>query len=389
MNIIFNRSYFRAVFVLVVAVNLLSCNSKPNDPSNNPTIVSDKVENLYAKGFTIEKHKDYKVVSVFNPWQHAQGIVFKYILADDISLLPDSLKKYTVIQTPVKKLVCLSTTHIAFLKALHQEKVISGIAAPEFVYDADIRSQVNNGKILNVGYDQAINIETIISLKPDFVMAYGVGSEASGQFERLKQLGVKVVFNAEYLENTPLGKAEWIKFVGAFCNQEDSANAFFQRTVYEYKELVKLASKTAKKPVILSGLPWKGVWYVPGGNSYASSFIKDAGGDYLWNSDKGTESIPLSLETVMEKANNAKIWINPGSVLSLSEIASLDSRMKSVTSFLSQQVYNFNARTSPGGGNDFWESGVVYPQVILKDLISVFHPELLPNHTFVYYNKLK
>jgi iron complex transport system substrate-binding protein len=140
--------------------------------------------------------------------------------------------------------------------------------------------------------------------------------------------------------------------------------------------------------MVLSGLPWKGVWYVPGGKSYASNFIYDAGGDYLWKEDQGSESIPLSLETVLERANKAKLWINPGSALNLSEMALLDSRIRTIGSLQQKKVYNFNRRLSPGGGNDFWESGVVHPDAILKDLIAIFHPELIPNHTFVYYQLL-
>ncbi|NJK94131.1 MAG: ABC transporter substrate-binding protein [Bacteroidales bacterium] len=287
------------------------------------------IENKYAEGFKIEKYANYTIVSVFNPWQHAEGVEYKYILGKDKNLVPDSLKKFDFISLPVKKVVCLSTTHLAFLKELGKEDVICGVSAPEFIYDAAIRKKVDQGKIGNVGYDQAINMETILSLKPDFVMAYGVGSEVSGQFQRLKQLGIKVVLNAEYLERTPLGKAEWLKFVGAFFGLEDSATAIFNQTEQSYLNLKNIANTVEnEKPFVLSGLPWKGVWYVPGGKSYASNFIYDAGGDYLWKEDTGTESLALSLETVMERAGKADIWINPGSVFSMNEITAMDSRMK-------------------------------------------------------------
>ena len=372
----------------MLLLTIVSCrqNSKPSDITKLNSAIS---ENEFAKGFKIEDYKSFKILYVFNPWQHAEGIVFKYILTSDIKNVPDSLSKYDIILTPVKKIICLSTTHLAFLKELGQEDAICGVSAPEFIYNADIRSKVELGEIKNVGYDQAINIETIISLKPDFVMAYGIGSEASGQFQRLKQLGIKVIFNAEYLEKTPLGKAEWIKFIGAFFDKEDSATTIFHETVERYQSLVKLGSSATEKPMILSGLPWKGVWYVPGGKSYAANFIYDAGGDYLWKEDQGTESLALSLETIMERSNKADIWINPGSVNSLGEISSLDPRMNNVKCFQEKQVFNFNLRRTPGGGNDFWESGAVHPDWVLKDLIAIFHPRLIPNHTFVYYQKLK
>jgi iron complex transport system substrate-binding protein len=310
---------------IIIAVLFLGSACKNSGLAPNPS--SEKgisLANTYAKGYTIESFQGYKILSVFNPWEHAQNITYKYVLAHKDAILPDSIKKYEVISLPVKKIVCLSTTHLAFLKELNEEGAICGVSAPEFIYDSTIRKQVERGSIANVGYDQAMNIETIIGLKPDFVMAYGVGSEASGQFQRLKQLGIKVVFNAEYLERTPLGKAEWIKFVGAFFDKEDTAAMLFNKTSDNYLALVKKAASTPEKPMILSGMPWKGVWYVPGGKSYASNFIYDAGGDYLWKEDGGTESLSLSLEAVMERANRADIWINPGSVFSKNEISVFD-----------------------------------------------------------------
>lgn len=372
------------IFVFVLFSACRFSGKELNRGDNHPPSF---IENQFAKGFQIERYPGFKIVRVFNPWQHAQGVEYKYILTKDVTLVPDSLKKLDVIITPVKRVVCLSTTHLAFIRELNREDAICGVSAPEFIYDSLIRQRVQTGMIRDVGYDQAMNIETIISLKPDFVMAYGVGSESSGQFQRLKQLGIKVVFNAEYLERTPLGKAEWINFVGAFFDMEDSASQIFNRIAENYTTLSEKAAKS-EKPMILSGLPWKGVWYVPGGKSYASRFIYDAGGDYLWKEDEGAESIPLSLEAVMERSNKARIWINPGSALSLQDIITMDPRMKTVKSLNENRVYNFNLRRSPGGGNDFWESGVVHPDWVLKDLIAIFHPDLIPNHTFVYYQKL-
>ncbi len=376
------------LFLILSCFIVISCNHSGIEANTAQQAVAGKLENTYAKGFAIEKYSDFKILTVYNPWQHAQGVEYKYVLAENPATVPDSLKKFDIIQTPVKRVVCLSTTHLAFIKELNGMDAICGVSAPEFIYDSLIRERVKAGKISNVGYDQAMNIETIISLKPDFVMAYGVGSESSGQFQRLKQLGIKVVFNAEYLEQTPLGKAEWLNFVGAFFNKEDSAALLFKKTSETYMELAQKAASVKEKPMVLSGLPWKGVWYVPGGKSYASNFIYDAGGDYLWKEDRGSESIPLSLETVLERANKAQLWINPGSAASLSEMAMPDSRIKTIRPLQEKKVFNFNRRMSPGGGNDFWESGVVHPDLILKDLIAIFHPELIPNHTFVYYQLL-
>lgn len=375
-------------YILLFVVLATSCRMS-NRNAEQTKSVGAEFENLYAQGFKIEKYDNFKVLNVYNPWQHAQGVVYKYILTRDIKAVPDSLRKYDVIVTPVKRIVCLSTTHLAFVRELNEANAVCGVAAPEFIYDSLFRQKIKEGAITNVGFDQALNIEAIIGLKPDFVMAYGVGSESSGQFQRLMQLGIKVIFNAEYLERTPLGKAEWINFVAAFFDKEDASNVVFKKTVENYNNLMEIAASASTRPMVLSGLPWKGVWYVPGGKSYASNFIYDAGADYLWKEDTGSESIPLSLETVLERSNKADFWINPGAALSIKEITDLDSRMNSIKALQQEKVFNFNLRLSPGGGNDFWESGVVHPDWILKDLIAIFHPELISNNNFVYYQLLK
>lgn len=383
-------AYFlnKGLVVWMACIAMGSCTNPASRLGDKSLIPANSLKIQYAKGFRIEKFDHYKKVWVFNPWEGAKNVQYCYILADTLSLVPDTLRKYPVIQTPVKKIVCLSTTHVAFLKELGLVESITGLSAPDFVFDSLVRKRIEAGLIKNIGYDQALNMELILSLKPDFVMAYGVGSEAAGQFQRLNQLGVKVVFNAEYLESSPLGKAEWIKFVGAFYNQEENADQIFSKTEKRYLQLCD-SSHWKSRPKVLSGVPWKGTWFVPGGKSYAARFIKDAGGDYLWSADTSVQSLPLSFEVVMDKANLADIWINPGTASTFADMVAVDKRLSSVSSFKNGKVFNCNARTSAGGGNDFWESGVVHPDWILYDLIRIFHPEVNKDPTFVYYKQLK
>jgi len=207
--------------------------------------------------------------------------------------------------------------------------------------------------------------------------------------KKLNELGITVVLNGEYLEKQPLAKAEWVKFIAAFYNKESIASQKFDKLAQQYNFLKDIVSKEKDKPLILSGLPWKGAWYVPGGESFAAKFIKDAGGLYLWNENRSTEALPLDLEAVYEKALKADCWINPGAASNIKDILRVDKRLGELYVIQKGKIFNNNAVVNKNGGNDYWESGVTNPHLILKDLVKIFHPELLPDHNFVYYKKVE
>jgi len=375
------------LFLAAFAI-LISCISTTNRSSSKTEgSLFDTIK--YAKGFTINNIGKIKVLSVFNPWEGAKGVVYKYVLCPKTEQIPDSLKKYPVFYTPVKRIICLSTTHVALLSFIDRIKTIVGVAGPQYVSNKEAQSLITQEKILDVGYDQALNYEVIVSLKPDLVLAYGIQSETASQYKKLEELGVKVVLNGEYLESSSLGKLEWVKFLAAFYEVSNEANTEFTKVEHKYKALLTMCDSIKEKPSILCGLPWKGVWYVPGGDSYAAQMIRDAGANYLWNEPKQKESIPLNFEKVIERANSADIWINTGSSNALKDILAEDSRLGSIRAFKHKSVYNNNALTNSTGGNDFWESGIIHPDVILEDLIKICHPELLPEHSLVYYKKIE
>jgi iron complex transport system substrate-binding protein len=220
------------------------------------------------------------------------------------------------------------------------------------------------------------------------VLAYGIQGETATQYKKLEELGIKVVLNGDYLESLPLGKYEWIKFLAAFFDVSSEASEKFTTIEREYLSLTGMCDSLKYKPKVMTGLPWKGAWYVPGGESYLAQMIKDAGGDYIWNDIQQRESVPLNFEKVIERGSTADFWINTGLSNSLNDILNEDMRLEKVKPFQEKRIFNNNAITNPTGGNDFWESGITHPQVILKDLIKIFHPELLPAHKLVYYKKL-
>ncbi len=343
----------------------------------------------YASRFSVAERGSCQILRVLNPWQNSKGMTFTYVLGAEGALVPDSLQKFPFIKVPVARVVAMSTTHVAMISQLGKSETIKGASGKAYIYDHGLREKNGGGLIQEVGYNQGLNYEAIVALDPDVVFFYGVEGNVTTAAEKLNDMGIQVVYCAEYLENHPLGKAEWIRFFARFYQMEEEADRIFNRVDSAYSALLKITSGLEEKPGVMIGLPWKDTWYVAGGGSFASRLIRDAGGRYLWDDDLSTEAVPMDLESVYSRAVNADVWINPGVAGTLEELILFDPRLGGLPVVSRGNVYNNNARMSPGGGNDYWESGTVRPDLILADLISIFHPGLLDDHAMFYYKKLK
>ena len=381
----------RLLYLVSIAVLLLTgCSGRSNFLIDHE--VGGKGTNSftsYASGFRVFDQGSYTVIEVTDPWQQSKNVIFSYVLAPSQDVLPDSLKNRPFIKTPVQRVIALSTTHVAMIDQLGSAASIVGLSGSEFIYSSPIRARIESGSVKDVGYGQGLDFETIVRLEPDVLFLYGVEGNVMTTLEKLTDLGIPAVFCGEYLETHPLGKAEWIRFFSLFYNKEEQSTSFFQHIDSAYSALSALASGVLPKPVVLNGLPWKDTWYMAGGKSFAAQLIEDAGGDYLWSDSPSTQAVPLDLESVYLRAINADVWINPGAAGSLADILLLDERLGNLDVIKNGHVFNNNARSSPAGGNDYWESGTVRPDLVLADLIEVFHPDLLTDHPFVYYRQLK
>lgn len=359
-------------------------NSKPSEENET----SYQIITKFAEGFKIDCYTGYKKVTVYNPWQGAHDMDYEYLLARKGEKIPGGFSNHSVIRIPIERVICLSTTHIAMIDLLEKTYTIFGVSGKELINNPNIRKRIINGEVMDVGYDQNLNYENIITLKPDIVMTYGINAEIAGFILKLKELGINVVINAEYLEKTPLAKLEWIKFIGAFYGIEQEAGDVFDTIVAEYDSIKNMVSKINQKPKVMIGLPWKDTWYIPGGKSFAARFIKDAGGEYIWEKLDSKIARPMGFETIYEKAKDADIWINPGDIDNPEAILTVDARLKHFKPIKNRKVFNNNAIMNKTGGNDYWESGITHPQMILKDLVRIFHPEVLPDHKLVYYKNI-
>jgi iron complex transport system substrate-binding protein len=382
----------RPFYVIISALLVFaSCADRRGSPALHDALGKNISGNgsSYARGFRVYQQEAYTILQVTDPWQQSRNMIFSYVLAPARELIPDSLLTLPFIQTPVERVVTLSTTHVAMIDQLGQHQSIVGISGSEYIFSPVVQKGIETGSIRDVGYGQGLDYETIVRLDPDVLFLYGVEGNVMTILEKLTDLGIPAVFCGEYLEPHPLGKAEWIRFFSHFYGVEEQAAGFFRKIDSAYCALSDLVSDVSSKPLVLNGLPWKDTWYMAGGKSFAAKLIEDAGGDYLWNDHPSTQAVPLDLEAVYLRAANADIWINPGAANRLDDISLLDERLGELEVVKNARVFNNNARCSDGGGNDYWESGTVRPDLVLADLISVFHPDLMTDHRFVYYRKLK
>ncbi len=350
-------------------------------------IVTSKNEIQYAKGLEIYKYQGFSIVKVTNPWPQAKEN-FTYILQEKNGIIPDSLKQFTTIQIPIKSIVVTSTTHIPALELLGVENTLIGFPNTDYVSSEKTRKLIDARKVREVGSNESLNTEVLIDMKPDVIVSFGLNN-SNPTLDNLRKSGLKVILNGDWTEHTPLGKAEWIKFFGTLYGLDSKANFVFSEIEKEYNTSLVLAKKISAKPTVLCGSMYQNQWNVPQGESWASLFLKDAQSDYLWATTKGTGSLPLPFEVILEKAQNADFWIAPGDFSSLKQMSDSNPHYKEFASFKNKKVYSYALNKGAKGGILYFELSPSHPDWVLKDLIKILHPELLPKHQLFFFKKLE
>jgi len=381
----------RMIFWLAAFLFLGGCGTQTNRTASYSVDTANytRVPVSYAAGFEIKRKGGNHIITVRNPWQNAENIKYTYFLSDTVSTSKAQFENHWIIKTPVKRAVCLSTTHIGFIDFIGKTGSIIGISGSKYVVNASLIRKIEQGDLPDVGFDENLSFELLLKLKPDVVFTYGVSGTITSTISKLSELGIPCVMIAEYLEEEPLAKMEWIKVFASFYQCTDSVDHIFDSVAFRYNQLCSIASEVKTKPTVLMGLPWRGTWYVSGGKSYVARLVADAGGTYLWKDLDFKDSRPVALEKVFEKARDAEYWLNPGSAMTTNDISSVDQRFNKISSIINRRVFNNNNLLGAGGGNAFFEDGVTEPDVILSDIIYILHPQLLPSHKLQYYQKLE
>lgn len=378
--------------LLSVCLWTVSCGSKDSrelktDSWNQPTVsFEDSVVVEYARGFRISYHENYKLLEVLNPYQDRIDTL-RYVLKPRSVKLDTLFREAQVVDIPVRSMIVTSTTHIALTEMLNANEVVTGMVGAEYVYSTEIRNRLEEGKITAFSQGE-FNKEQALAMQPDLVMVSAGQSSQFDDYRVLMESGINVLVNSEWLETTPLGKAEWVKMMAALLNKETVANKKFGDVAESYNHLKAKVKEVTEKPLVINNLPYKGAWFVSGGNSFTAQYLKDAGADYPWFDNTSTGGLRKDFEVVYEVGLRADVWINPGAATSKEEILAKDPRFKDFRSFQNSRIYNNNKRMSDAGGNDFWESGVVHPERLLADLIHIMHPDMLPERSLFYYKKL-
>ena len=384
----------KVIFILLAFTTITtSCRQEVyknvvGDASKTSNVQVGKAEIKYAKGFSIFYYKGFKLINIYNRVNDGVDTV-KYLLIKKGQDIPSGFGNVQVIETPLKSMIGLSSMHIAVVDFAESDNILKGLGNLKYVSSPVVRNNIKAGKIKEVGLDGNLNNEAILDMHPGLVMAMGNQNAKGTRYKILTDAGIPVMQNSEFLESTPLGRAEWVKVMGALVDKEDLVNKKFSTLELEYNKLVQLAKNVTSKPNVITGMPFKGTWFVPEGDSYLTHFIEDAGGANKWAGTHGIGSLPLNFEAVAPEALHATYWINIGYVDSKKDITAQDTRFADFNPFKNGNLFNNNKLTNDLGSNDYWESGAVNPQVVLADLIKILHPELLPNHQLVYYKQLK
>ena len=376
---------------LLYLLLLCICSCKPPKKENiSSAVLSQPITIDYAQGFTIERTtSDITIIKVSSPWPESEDS-FTYALVPKEKLASITLDKdayNAIIAVPVEKMVVTSTTHIPALEALGEADKLIGFPDTEYVSSPMTRKRINEGLVQELGNNESLNSEMVIALNPEVVVGFSINHENKA-YETIQRSNIPLVYNGDWTEETPLGKAEWIKFFAPFFQKEKEADSIFKSIEDNYNNAKALAKKANNRPKVLSGALYKDIWYLPGGKSWASKFIEDANAEYLWNSTSSTGSLSLSLESVIERAYDADFWISPSQFGSYLELSKANQHYAQFSAFRNKKVYTYANSTGETGGLLYFELAPNRPDLVLKDLIHIFHPELLPNYRPTFFKPL-
>lgn len=370
--------------LLLLALTLAGCNNKSSKLTdfNRPVYTPE-----YASGFDIQgaDGKQSVLLTVTNPWQGADNVAAQLFISRDGETVPEGFEGQVLAGT-AERIVCMSSTHIAMLDAVGEVGRVVGVSGIDYISNSNI--QTRHDSIGDVGYEGNINYELLLSLDPDLVLLYGVNS-ASGMEPKLRELGIPFLYVGDYLEESPLGKAEWLVALSEVVGKRAEGEKVFAEIPVRYNALKqRVAENALDAPSVMLNMPYGDSWFMPSTESYAVRLIKDAGGDYIYKKNTGNASTPIDMEAAYLLASAADMWLNVGMANTLGEVKAACPKFADTRCFRNGDVYNNNARTNAAGGNDYFESAVVHPDLVLRDLIKIFHPELV-EEDFVYYKRLK
>lgn len=374
-------------WISIVILGLYGCQRNPGKSADVSKGLSEDSSFLavnYAKGFHFEKCNEGTILVVSNPNKPGSEIARYRLLPAGSKVKP--IRGYVDFNVPVKRIAASSTTHAGFLSAIGSGDRLMGCNNPDRLFDTLLFNRFRDGSLMDLGHDLEYNLEFLISTNPDLVLQTGI----DGQFSpdpRLTATGIPVLFILEWMESTPLGRAEWMKVFGQITGKAKETDSLFNLIVKNYTHYASMGHHAPEKVKVLTGNVFKGSWYLPGGKNFMARFFEDAGMDYLLKNTEQSGSLAMSFESVVYQLSDTPVWINVN-VDSISQLLAAEQRYSVFKAIKNKSVFNILNRVNDHGGNDFWEGGTVRPDQVLADLLAIAHPELLPDHQWYYYKPL-
>jgi iron complex transport system substrate-binding protein len=372
--------------IVVIALLLAFVSCKKEAQPAALKLASEKI--THAKGFDIVEKKGVKKLIIKSAYQNATEVA-TYHIYKKMPIAAMVSARLNTIQVPVKNIVVTSTTHIPMIELLESENSIIGFPHGKYVSSERTRSLLDAGKIAEIGKENSLNTEILLDLQPELVVGYSVTSPDKS-LTTIQKSGINVIYNGDWLEETPLGKAEWIKFFGVLFDKEKQADSIFKAIETNYVNAKKKALNGLQKPTVLSGaIMSKDIWNLPAGESFVAQFLKDANLNYLWKDTKGKGSLSLSFESVFDKGANADFWIAPGYFTSKKQLLESNALYAKFKAFQDDNIYTPTTKKGKSGGVLYYELASTRPDLVLKDLIKITNPALLTNYELVFFEKMK
>lgn len=370
----------RLLILLGFAFWMVACTPSGKQTSSKEALSSDSIQ--YAQGFTVQRFDTYIMVEVRDPWDSTR-LLQRYLLVDRTKSVPGGLPKGTIVKVPVKDIVIYTSVHAAIIDQLHETDKVIGVCEPRYMDTPAIQEGIQAGRIADLGEATSPNIEKMIEIGAELVIASPFQNSSYGPVEKI---GIPIIEGADYMEAFPLGRTEWIRFYGLLFGKEEMADSIFKETEQAYLSLKNLTVNIDKRPTVLSEKKFGSSWYIPAGDSYMAHLFEDAGADYMFKDLPGAGSTPLAFETVFDKAIHADIWLvkyNQSSEMTYNDLRSEYTPYENFDAFKKQRIYTCNTGIVP-----YYEEFPLHPEYLLKDLIWIFHPELVPGYSPRYFSKM-
>ena len=370
----------RLLILLGFAFWMVACTPSGKQTSSKEALSSDSIQ--YAQGFTVQRFDTYIMVEVRDPWDSTR-LLQRYLLVDRTKSVPGGLPKGTIVKVPVKDIVIYTSVHAAIIDQLHETDKVIGVCEPRYMDTPAIQEGIQAGRIAGLGEATSPNIEKMIEIGAELVIASPFQNSSYGPVEKI---GIPIIEGADYMEAFPLGRTEWIRFYGLLFGKEEMADSIFKETEQAYLSLKDLTANIDNRPTVLSEKKFGSSWYVPSGDSYMAHLIEDAGADYMFKDLPGAGSTPLAFETVFDKAIHADIWLvkyNQSSEMTYNDLRSEYTPYENFDAFKKKRIYTCNTGAVP-----YYEEFPIHPEYLLKDLIWIFHPELVFGYSPRYFREM-